>query len=310
MNDTKKADDKNEEQPISRLTVYHKIAEVCRAVQYIQKDGRNDFHGYNYLSEASVKAHVTKAVVQAGLSYGGTQIEILESYDVKTKNQQISRAFVVKASITITDPDGLGAVTFEGLGCGLDSADKGPMKAMTAAIKTALTHGLGIASGDDPEADRKTDEACESEQQQRQQQQRQQPPRQQPPRQQPPRQQPPQQSGRPRQQQSGQQVDQVPAEWAPTFGHKKDVPLREWTRKEGHSLYQWYEKKIAAAPSSRYRSEWDHGMDMITRHFKASDDAAAEYITPSREELRDEGAPSQTEERDIGSEPADDQLPF
>lgn len=48
----------------------------------------------------------------------------------------------------------------QGFGSGQDAGDKAIMKAQTAAIKYAYMMSLCIATGDDPEADSKTDEAA------------------------------------------------------------------------------------------------------------------------------------------------------
>lgn len=49
-------------------------------------------------------------------------------------------------------------VTITGLGSGQDSGDKAVMKAQTAAIKYAYLLSMAISTGDDPEADIKTDQ--------------------------------------------------------------------------------------------------------------------------------------------------------
>ena len=61
--------------------------------------------------------------------------------------------------ILLIDKDSGETVTLTGIGSGQDGGDKAVMKAQTAAIKYAYMLSLAISTGDDPEADGKTDES-------------------------------------------------------------------------------------------------------------------------------------------------------
>ena len=61
--------------------------------------------------------------------------------------------------ILLIDKDSGETVTLTGIGSGQDGGDKAVMKAQTAAIKYAYMLSLAISTGDDPEADSKTDES-------------------------------------------------------------------------------------------------------------------------------------------------------
>lgn len=61
--------------------------------------------------------------------------------------------------IMLVDAESGESVTITGLGSGQDSGDKAVMKAQTAAIKYAYLLSMAISTGDDPEADGRTDEA-------------------------------------------------------------------------------------------------------------------------------------------------------
>lgn len=139
-------------------TVWQRIAAVSKACAYLKKDGMNQAQRYNYVSEGHVKERVTAAMCDAGLAFGGITSEVMDRSAVKTRNGEMP-CFLVRVTVTIVDQVTGSMVTMEGLGSGADAGDKAVMKAQTAAVKNALLHGFGIASGDDPEADETVDRA-------------------------------------------------------------------------------------------------------------------------------------------------------
>ena len=78
--------------------------------------------------------------------------------DVTTAKGNTEHLATVQVEITLIDSDSGEFVMFQGIGSGQDAGDKAVMKAQTAAIKYAYMMSLCIATGDDPEADAKTDE--------------------------------------------------------------------------------------------------------------------------------------------------------
>jgi hypothetical protein len=83
--------------------------------------------------------------------------EILQQADVTTAKGTIEHMATVKIDITLIDVDSGESVSFSGIGTGQDSGDKSVMKAQTAAIKYAYLLSMAISTGDDPEADNRTD---------------------------------------------------------------------------------------------------------------------------------------------------------
>jgi hypothetical protein len=59
---------------------------------------------------------------------------------------------------TLTDGESGETISFQSIGTGADSGDKAAYKAATGALKYALLTGFLIPTGDDPEADVKTDD--------------------------------------------------------------------------------------------------------------------------------------------------------
>ncbi|WP_196589981.1 ERF family protein, partial [Pectinatus frisingensis] len=84
--------------------------------------------------------------------------EIISINEITTAKGNIERLATVKVNITLIDRDSDESITITGLGSGQDAGDKAVMKAQTAAIKYAYMLSFAIATGDDPEADSKTDE--------------------------------------------------------------------------------------------------------------------------------------------------------
>ena len=78
----------------------------------------------------------------------------LASYDI----EQLA---TVEVSVTLIDAESGEAITLKELGSGQDSFDKSVAKAQTIAIKYCSLNSLAIATYDNPEADRHTDEVMQ-----------------------------------------------------------------------------------------------------------------------------------------------------
>jgi hypothetical protein len=133
----------------AREVSFHRdLAAVMAEVGYVQKDGKNDFHGYKYASAEAVLRKVNAALAAKGIAVGSSA-EIVHHDDA-------CKMAVVK--VTLHFHRGACRVTVEGLGQGSDKGDKAVMKANTAALKYALANAFMISWGDDPEASAAHDE--------------------------------------------------------------------------------------------------------------------------------------------------------
>ena len=135
-----------------------KMIAVMRECSHIAKNGTNSFHGYTYATSADVLSKVNTALVQQGLA-SLVIPELISLEEVKTAKGNIEHLATVKVNITLIDRDSDESVLIMGIGSGQDSGDKAVMKAQTAAIKYAYMLSLSISTGDDPEADVRTDES-------------------------------------------------------------------------------------------------------------------------------------------------------
>lgn len=134
-----------------------KLANVMQECHYIQKTGKNNFHGYNYVTSADVLDKVNTALLNNGIIT--TVIPaLLDFREVTTAKGNVEKHATVQVDVTLHDVHSNDTLTLSGIGSGQDTGDKAIMKAETAAIKYAYMLSLCIATGDDPEADERTDQ--------------------------------------------------------------------------------------------------------------------------------------------------------
>ena len=134
-----------------------KIVTVMTDCAHIIKNGVNDFHKYKYATAEDVLQKVNEALTKNKIACFVVP-ELLEFRDVINLKGNTEHLATVKVVINLVDSESGESVQFIGIGSGQDAADKAVMKAQTAAIKYAYLLSLCIATGDDPEADAKTDE--------------------------------------------------------------------------------------------------------------------------------------------------------
>lgn len=126
------------------------LLKLAGMVGWLVKDGRNDHHGYPYVSEANVKATLRKPMAECGL--------VLAGVHVQASDNSTPTAAVVHVELRVALADDLSAgVVFQGVGGDQDKSGKAVMKATAAAIKYALTTMVLAPTGDDPEADVEAD---------------------------------------------------------------------------------------------------------------------------------------------------------
>ena len=140
------SDTENENQ----VKLLKKIAEVTKAVQYVQKKGSNSMQNYSYVRERDITALVREHVLEKGLLLMTTQKgnTIITEKDVKSKSVTFA---TVKIEIAIIDID-TGAnieVNFDGTGADYGTGDKAVYKAITGAVKYCLLKAFMIEAGEE-----------------------------------------------------------------------------------------------------------------------------------------------------------------
>jgi hypothetical protein len=136
------------------LSFGEKLLALYDRFKYVEKTGTNKHFSYRFMQESVLKRKLNEALRELGL--------VIVRTTVTPVGKCTGKAAVVKFEMTIADADDptMDHVTLEGIGGGMDSGDKAPMKAVVAAMKYALANGLSIETGDDPEGDDTTDEAA------------------------------------------------------------------------------------------------------------------------------------------------------
>lgn len=134
-----------------------KLVNVMAECSHIAKNGLNNYHQYKYATAEDVLLKVNTALTKNKIA-SIVIPEIASMVDVTNLKGNTEHLVTVNVQIKLIDSESGECVDLFGIGSGQDAGDKAVMKAQTAAIKYAYMMSLCIATGDDPEADTKTDE--------------------------------------------------------------------------------------------------------------------------------------------------------
>ena len=133
-----------------------KLVHIMKACSYIQKTGKNTFHNYKYATAADVLEKANEALVENNVA-SIVKPKLIEFRDVLTAKGGTEHLATVEITVTLIDAVSGESLDIVGIGSGQDASDKAVMKAQTAALKYAWMMAMNISTGDDPEADEKTD---------------------------------------------------------------------------------------------------------------------------------------------------------
>lgn len=122
-----------------------KILLVMEFVGPIAKDAHNDFHQYDYVSDAAVVRAMREGMIKYNLV-------LIPSYIASRKDGDLT---TVEVDYTLIDVDSGESIISHAIGYGSDKGDKGIYKAQTGAEKYYLTKTFLIPTGDDPEKEAK-----------------------------------------------------------------------------------------------------------------------------------------------------------
>lgn len=135
-----------------------KLVAVMSECSHVGKNGLNSYHQYKYATAEDVLCKVNEALTKNKLASVVTPAldSVVDVVNLKGNKEHLA---TISVKIELIDADSGESIVLQGFGSGQDAGDKAIMKAQTAAIKYAYMMSLCIATGDDPEADSKTDEA-------------------------------------------------------------------------------------------------------------------------------------------------------
>jgi len=141
---------------LQNCTSSKKLAEkmilISEEVQYIQKQGRNQFHKYNYVTDSDVVNAFSKAMQKHKVFMFSSVLQ-RQCMSYETRGNKNAFLVSVQLQVTFIDADSGESMRSIFYGDGSDSDDKGVYKAITGAQKYALMKTFLVATGDDPEQD-------------------------------------------------------------------------------------------------------------------------------------------------------------
>lgn len=134
----------------SRL--HQKLAKVMAGVTRIEKRGHNPHFNYDYALAADVFDHLGRALGEQGITVIPTMDDV-EDIQVPSRSGGGSTMTKVRVTFLFTDGETGEQIGVKWVGYGLDTQDKGPAKAMVAALKYMLLIAFLVPTGDLPDSD-------------------------------------------------------------------------------------------------------------------------------------------------------------
>lgn len=126
------------------MTIYEKIADIMRNVQYLAKDDNVEFGSTRYraLSEEKVTSIMRKQLIEHGLV-------VFPIAQTAGRTGNITHVDVIYRMVNVDNPEEF--IDIASCGDGADSQDKGSGKAMTYAFKYMWLRTFALPTGEDPD---------------------------------------------------------------------------------------------------------------------------------------------------------------
>lgn len=134
------------EQPRSLV---RKLCEVQKSVERIPKNGRNEFHKYDYATESDIVSAIRTELADRNVML----IPSVTGERRASVGEKGSWVTTLDMSFEFYDGDSGETIAKPWMGFGSDKEDKGGYKAMTGGAKYFLLKTFLIPTGDDPESD-------------------------------------------------------------------------------------------------------------------------------------------------------------
>lgn len=130
--------------------LFQKLAKITGEISRVPKRGRNEFHKYDYVTEADLLDAVRAKLAENQVAYFFSVTNVTTRPTDNAKNGPVTE---VTVAVTFADGETGEVFTVLGAGAGQDASDKGVYKAITGAQKYTLMKTFLIPTGDDPELD-------------------------------------------------------------------------------------------------------------------------------------------------------------
>lgn len=138
--------------PAQGRPLARKLAQVLLNIHRVPKNGRNEFHKYDYVYESDLVDHIRNKLAEQGIAiFPSVTAHTVE--EIKDARNRTAYLTTVTLEVSLIDGESGDMVTTTWVGQGLDNGDKGYYKAYTGAIKYFLLKTFLISTGDDPEND-------------------------------------------------------------------------------------------------------------------------------------------------------------
>lgn len=144
--------------------IYEALLAVYKTIGYVQKGGQNKAQNYRYAGETDLIAALRPVMVENDIIFWPSGVERSHEVQVATTNQgeaftksTFNTKIIATLQYTFRHVPSNTEIKVQVIGEGVDSGDKASYKAMTGALKYALRQTFLIETGDEPEADIKTD---------------------------------------------------------------------------------------------------------------------------------------------------------
>lgn len=131
--------------------LYTAMAAVLGKVSRVKKNGRNDFHKYDYVTEGDLVDALRTLLSEHGISFWPS-VASYEEEPIQNARGKTEFKATVQLATTFAHSSG-GTMTTMWVGQGMDASDKAFYKAYTGAVKYALMKTFLVSTGDDPELD-------------------------------------------------------------------------------------------------------------------------------------------------------------
>jgi len=133
-----------------------KLARVLGEIGRVPKNGRNEFHKYDFVQESDIVDHIRGKLSEQGVFvFPSVANYDTESIEVQTKRgKRTEYLSTVTLQITMVDGESGDQMVTTWVGQGSDTGDKGFYKAYTGAMKYFMLKTFMVSTGDDPEIDR------------------------------------------------------------------------------------------------------------------------------------------------------------